>query len=274
VGASVYSPDLPLEIRCKLPPDVSTFSAEAWAIYEALFIIHQLQIPSAIIFSDCKSVLQTITSYNIVHNNYVITLIRNMYSRAVNSSSRITVAWIPSHKGIVGNERADALAKEAITIGRKTNFKVPYTDLFHRSKYILDNKRKDYLKNAAYTTGNFYHTHYHTDNVKPWYYQLILSRAQIVIVNRLCSGHYNLNYSLHRKNIVTSAGCPCGDSYQDANHVIFRCELTRAKSPPLFKYLREKFPTSPINIFPLIKNPTPKLCRLLLAFFNSCKLYI
>ncbi|TGZ53772.1 Gag-Pol polyprotein, partial [Temnothorax longispinosus] len=93
VGASVYSLDLPLEIRCKLPPDASTFSAEAWAIYEALFIIHQLQIPSTIIFSDCKSVLQ------------------------------IKMAWIPSHKGIVGNERADTLAKEAITIGRKTNFK-------------------------------------------------------------------------------------------------------------------------------------------------------
>ncbi|XP_071581953.1 uncharacterized protein [Temnothorax nylanderi] len=122
VGASVYSPDLPLEIRCKLPPDASTFSAEAWAIYEALFIIHQLQIPSAIIFSDCKSVLQTITSHNIVHNNYVITLIRNMYSRAVNSGSRITVARIPSHKGIVGNERADALAKEAIVTGRNKDW--------------------------------------------------------------------------------------------------------------------------------------------------------
>ncbi|TGZ48586.1 Uncharacterized protein DBV15_12050 [Temnothorax longispinosus] len=66
----------------------------------------------------------------------------------------------------------------------------------------------------------------------------------------------------------------CGDPYQDANHIIFRCELTRYKTPPLYRYLREKFPTHPMDIFPLIMNPTPKLCRLLLSFFYSCELYI
>ncbi|TGZ57048.1 Uncharacterized protein DBV15_10870, partial [Temnothorax longispinosus] len=78
----------------------------------------------------------------------------------------------------------------------------------------------------------------------------------------LRSGHYNLNVSLYRKNIVDSPGCPCGDPYQDANHIIFRCELTRPKTSPLYRYLREKFPTHPMDIFPLIINPTPKLCRL------------
>ncbi|TGZ34748.1 hypothetical protein DBV15_10814 [Temnothorax longispinosus] len=156
VGASVYSPDLPIEIRCRLPPDASTFSAEAWAIYEALFIIYQLQ-------------LQIQLSYFLI---------------------------IPSHKGIIGNERADFLAKKAITTGRKSNFKVPYTDLYHRSKTILNNKYRAYLENAAYTKGSFHYSHYHNDNVKPWYYRLMLSRAQIVIINRLRSGHYNLNLSL------------------------------------------------------------------------------
>ncbi|TGZ37358.1 hypothetical protein DBV15_05678 [Temnothorax longispinosus] len=159
---------------------------------------------------------------------------------------------------------------ETIINGAAT--KVPYTNLYHGSKTILDDNYKAYLEDAAYTKGNFHYTHYHTDNLKPWYYRLMLSRAQIVTINRLRSGHYNLNLSLFRKNIVDSPGCPCGDPYQDANHVIFRCELTQAKPPP--KYLREKFPTRPMDIFPLIKNPTPKLCRLLLSYFNSCELYI
>ncbi|XP_071649693.1 uncharacterized protein [Temnothorax longispinosus] len=273
-GASVYSPDLPIEICCKLPPDVSTFTAEAWAIYETMFIIHQLQIPSAIIFSDCSSVLQTITSYNITHNNYIISLIRNMYYRAVTSGSKIKVAWIPSHKGITGNERADILAKRAARKGRKTSCMVPYIDLYHRSKYILNRRYQTYLENAASTKGTFYHTHYHTNNVKPWYYRLPLNRAQIVTTSRLRSGHYNLNQSLFRKNIVDSPSCPCGDPYQDANHIIFNCILTRDQTSPLHKYLQEKFLTNPTDIFPLLKNPPPKLCRLILAFFSSSNLYI
>ncbi|XP_071574854.1 uncharacterized protein [Temnothorax nylanderi] len=164
VGASVFSPDLPIEIGCKLPPDVTTFSAEAWAIYKALFIIHQLQIPSAIIFSDCKSVLQAITSHNITHNNYITSLIRNMFYRATTVGANIRMAWIPSHKGIVGNEREDSLAKEAAVSGRKSNCSVPYSDLYHRSKSILKNSYESYLENAAFTKGNFYYNRYHSDS--------------------------------------------------------------------------------------------------------------
>ncbi|TGZ47961.1 hypothetical protein DBV15_10259, partial [Temnothorax longispinosus] len=146
------------------------------------------------------------TSYKSLQQSYSPTAVV-----AVTSGSKIKVAWIPSHKGITGNERADILAKRAARKGRKTSCMVPYIDLYHRSKYILNRRYQTYLENAASTKGTFYHTHYHTNNVKPWYYRLPLNRAQIVTTSRLRSGHYNLNQSLFRKNIVDSPSCPCGD---------------------------------------------------------------
>ncbi|KYN32626.1 hypothetical protein ALC56_13108, partial [Trachymyrmex septentrionalis] len=76
------------------------------------------------------------------------------------------------------------------------------------------------------------------------------------------ANHYNLNYSLHRKNIVASKACPCGDPTQDINHIIFSCPLTSPKADNSLHIL-----TALIHIiFPLLKNPSPKLCHLLLSF--------
>jgi len=64
----------------------------------------------------------------------------------------------------------------------------------------------------------------------PWYYDKPLNRKEIVLINRIRSNHYNLNYSLHRKKIVPSAAYSCGDPKQDINHIIFFCPYTTPKS--------------------------------------------
>jgi len=46
-----------------------------------------------------------------------------------------------------------------------------------------------------------------------------LSREQIVTINRIRSNHYNLNYSLFKKNIIESAACPCGDGWAPIAHI-------------------------------------------------------
>jgi len=60
VGAAVYSPDLGLA-KYKFP-ETSIFSAEAWAIYQALILIKSSSYSSAAIFSDSRSVLDALVS--------------------------------------------------------------------------------------------------------------------------------------------------------------------------------------------------------------------
>jgi len=54
-----------------------------------------------------------------------------------------------------------------------------------------------------------------------WFNKHFFKREEIVLINRLRANHYNLNYSLHRKNIVATKACSCGDPTQDINHIIF-----------------------------------------------------
>ena len=57
--------------------------------------------------------------------------------------------WIPSHYGIQSNEIVDQLAKRAIHEGLDTNFKAPYSDLFHISKKCLNADFKSFIKRTS-----------------------------------------------------------------------------------------------------------------------------
>jgi len=271
-GASVYSPDIKLGIMHRLPAETSVFSAEAWAIYVAINTIIDLKCDKAVIFTDSKSVLEALSPPLTQNNNYLIHYIRNSWSKCIQFGTDLGIFWVPSHKGIPGNEMADSLAKKAISHGFKPNFLVPFPDLYAEVKESLNNQFSAYLNNAALIKGTFHASLYQDScliSEKPWYYDKPLKRKEIVLINRIRSNHYNLNYSLFRKNMSPSAACQCGDPRQDINHIIFYCPITIPRSLRLRTYLRSNHPNQIIDIFPILKDPNPKLIRLLLSFLLS-----
>jgi len=55
VGAAIYSLELGITIKHKLPPETSIFSAEA--VYQALIFVESSPYSEAAIFSDSRSIL-------------------------------------------------------------------------------------------------------------------------------------------------------------------------------------------------------------------------
>lgn len=273
-GVGVYSPELEIFVKQKLPPETTVFSAEAWAIYQALLIALDANSPAVAVISDSKSVLEAIASHcSRANMNYIIPRIRAKIMQLCNKPIKLTFIWVPAHKGIAGNETADMLAKSAAKNVHGLSFKVPFSDFFALSRDKINRRFMAYLNRSSETKGKFYFSLYKPTTLysKPWFYKTSLKRKEIVTINRLRSNHYNLNYSLHRKNMVQLSSCPCGDSRQDANHVIFRCNITKDKAKHLFRFFKDQYPHKPIDIFPLLKNPHPRLCRLLLAFAESAQ---
>lgn len=130
-----------------------------------------------------------------------------------------------------------------------------------------------YLEESAYTKGKDHASLYQKEfNKHPWFARKLLRREEIVIINRIRSNHYNLNYSLYRKNITDSPACMCGCNRQNVNYILFYCPLTIHNSENFRNYT--KFPMHEIDIFPILKDPGLKLYRLILAYFKSCNLSI
>ncbi|XP_018366329.1 PREDICTED: uncharacterized protein LOC108763321 [Trachymyrmex cornetzi] len=272
VGAAVFSPQLRAELMYRLSSYTSVFSAEAYAIYNAVTLSIDLHLRKVSIVTDSKSVLDSISGSINRTNNYLIPLIKAGLEEAEANGTRIQFIWVPSHKGITGNEKADQLAKRAIRQGIEPNFKVPYSDMSAVIKQRISDNFYRHLESMAETKGAYFFTHIFRKSSKPWYFHKKISREIIVILNRLRSDHYNLNFSLYRKNLFEEPSCPCGSPRQDIIHLIYDCPYTYVQA----RYLRRMVDRTSnagdnANKFSqAISDPSECVCRLILNLCKAC----
>jgi hypothetical protein len=142
------------------------------------------------------------------------------------NSFKIEIIWIPSHRGIIGNEIVDSLASSTTGIGVSSSAKIPHTDFYQSVKKKAKHCFAAYVDRWKNRKGTKYFNLFYNQSSKPWFSNLPhLDRKLITIACRIRSGHYNLNASLHRVNIVNSARCKCGFSSEDIDHVLWSCPL-------------------------------------------------
>lgn len=217
VGSATHSPTLNWSKLAKIKAQFSIFSAETYAIIMSLDKIteHNTLNPNHLtysIFSDSRSVLQSICSINYSSDNY---LIYECKLRLINLNDRgckVNLIWIPSPKGILGNEEADNLANQARSIGELLLLKIPQSDFLE----LINRKKRDLFTRALKKHENsnkgsiFFNNYYNSELSKPWFWKFEdITRIDIVLINRLRSNHFSLNASLFEKKIIESPLCDC-----------------------------------------------------------------
>lgn len=107
-----------------LPALCSTFTAEIIAIKQALQYIKSQQYKKFIIYTDCNSVLDSLSTRNPV-NSLICTII-NMHKLISSYGYSILFCWVPGHVGIRGNELADIAARRALV---HLSHEIPISDM-------------------------------------------------------------------------------------------------------------------------------------------------
>lgn len=214
-GCAVVYPDHTMLYR--LPPTFTIFSCELFAIKQALYTISQTNDENQYnIFSDSQSAIVSIKDRQ--SNNNLVQEVHTLLTELSLAKKAVSLTWIPSHSGILGNEQADASAKEA-TRQPQTNPIPPTThqDIITYIKRKTKTKWKDHwLSNPNSklhdVRGNSV-TPYKLDNI---------NRKQQAAITRLRIGHSKITHS-HIISRTPAPTCDHCNTSLTVQHVIIQC---------------------------------------------------
>ncbi|VEN44196.1 unnamed protein product [Callosobruchus maculatus] len=114
----------------RIPEFCSIFTAEAFAIHQALVWCLEHNITYATIISDSKSVLEAIKlNPTKFYNNNIISNIRTLLVACKAKRIKVNFVWVKGHAGIDGNAFVDTAAKNAVNSDAITEVTV-FSDFF------------------------------------------------------------------------------------------------------------------------------------------------
>ena len=141
-GAGVFCQELNIAHAISLNGEVSVVQTELIALTEAarLLIEENLEGKSIRIFSDSKNALVSLSKIEI---NSKTTLKCLKLLNDLSKKNRVTLTWIKSHSGNVGNEEADRLAKTGHRANESLQTQIESTKL---KALITDEIRNEHLR--------------------------------------------------------------------------------------------------------------------------------
>lgn len=229
VRCAVYNPQTKLSQSFLLQDICSIFTAEAYAVYQALLQISNVdKCKYFLIVTDCLSLIQGLTNLKInFKTNFILHIIKDLLFKYHLKGKVISFMWVPSHRGITGNEMADKAAFEGINALDVSNVMfVPMTDYLYNVNLGINMLWKQMWKKDQETKGRWYGSIQETLPVRPWYDNLKrASRHFITTMNRLRYGHNTAPSHLSRLRIIQSNVCTfCEIEEGTTDHLIFNCQ--------------------------------------------------
>jgi ribonuclease HI len=252
----------------RLPSSTSVFSSECIAIREALQYVKSYNLNNCLILTDSLSSILKIQSNPFKHPDDALVLeIRSLLFELNSKELQVTLAWIPSHHGIPGNEKVDSLAKKAITSGDTKFSKIPIDDLLISTKEKLQVSWTEQWNISKLYKG------IHYAQVQPdipkslWFKKINLNKNETSTICRMRLGHCCMKSHLARLKVCDSPMCECLLGEEDLNHIFLFCPIND-RFPSFLPELAKHSPL-PTSIHILLNSPTPPILRLLLNFLHT-----
>ena len=224
VGAATVNPRTKSKKCQKINPEASIYTAEALALDMALDMVARSTGKSFLILSDSLSCLKALQLSD--NTDTRILKLRLKIHKIINKGKKLTMAWLPSHIGIHGNELADIAAKEALDLDRITTKQLHHSDFKRKMRGHVQTLWEE---RWALQTQNKLHEI--MPKLQPRK-QDLLPRKDSVVFTRLKIGHTSLTHKflLLREEKPFCVSCDCDYTVK---HILLDCvELS---------YIRKKY---------------------------------
>lgn len=218
-AVAVYIPKFNIKISKRITDRLSVYTTEIVAILLALQWIEDVKPLRSVICSDSLSVLNNlITGTSKARQDIMNEIMQNLF-RIRQGGLFVSFLWIPGHMGVVGNEEADQLAKEALQ---------------HTQIEIKIKISKSEVKNIiAKETGRMWQREWdngekgrHMHNIQGCVggtRNKFGNRRNDVVITRLRAGHCLLNQYKFRIGKHETGCCDKCGKIETLEHVITEC---------------------------------------------------
>ena len=171
-----------------------------------------------------RSCMQAIENEDI--SNTLIQKFLIKHTQLLKKRKQITLCWIPSHIGIVGNERADKEAKSSLELDVRP-LSIPFTDFLPKAKQFYHN-----LWQAIWDRSTDFLTLIHPELKKKTYDPSLTRREQRALC-RIRIGHTRLTHSYRMDKDAERPKCDTCRCRLTIKHMMVDC--------PKFNDERQRF---------------------------------
>ncbi|MCP3662524.1 MAG: hypothetical protein GY696_08530 [Gammaproteobacteria bacterium] len=234
-GSGLWIPELGTAVSEPLGLFATVFQAEIWAILGCAMLLLEQRCRGRCIYicSDSQAALKALASPR-VGSQLVLECIAALKRLAGPNS--VKLIWVPGHRGVEGNERADSLAKE----GAEVPFVGPEPVLGVSSSSCRTGLRSwiSREQGAAWrdTLGCRQAKEFIPGaNRKAGKVLLGLPRCQLRLVVGVLTGHCGLNYHLWKMGLTQDPLCDlCAQGDETSRHFLCECDGLAAVRHSIF----------------------------------------
>lgn len=275
-GSAFYVSDTKYVEKYRIPNFSSIFTAEAVAIEKALVWCTKNHTQRAVIISDSKPVLQSISGHPYRHyKNNIMCNIKKLLCYLSHNKQDIKFIWVKGHAGISGNEFVDVAAKEACNI---TDITKPdlYADIINTYKSDMWQKWKQRWESIADNEKNHYYLiHPSLPNSISHISVFKVSREYSTIITRLKLNHGYFPAHLYRIGVVNSPICACDNtSAADLNHIFFACNNHKDLTSQFLSDILKLKLELPMNITVLLATSNKEIFDIVVNFIKKANVAI
>ena len=241
-GVTIHKQAREIDAASYRLPDYSTvFQAEITAIRlgaERILALNCTNLRFVKIFVDSQAALRALHKPEIRSKSVLDA--RRTLNKLAGTALAVTLVGIPAHKGHVGNERADELAKKGALGAPGVPRQHTHMPFAHVKQAIYDAVSGAWKREWQDGPGCEHSKQFYDGpNKNKARYVYKLARLELGRFIRLITGHNNLNHFQTRIGLWGNAACRlCGDPREDYLHFVHDC-------PRLWSSRRELLEGSP-----------------------------
>ena len=219
VGASLVLDDR-TERGFRLTDNTSICSAELTAIHESIRLAEERGIEHMTIFSDSIGALRSIQDGSAADRPALLDIIYSALKTIQDRGLILDMCWIPSHVGLVGNKRADLLAK-AVVRNQNTELviKPELTELKERVDDFILSKWQSRWREEK-TGRQYFDLEPRVSNQAKYDHK---RRQQEVTITRLRPRKCLLNYYLFKMKRHRNGLCDTCGVDETVEHFVMNC---------------------------------------------------